>query len=144
LHGWARDHVGSVELPQINGLPAGTHHMKGHIEFFKKAHEQLRALFAAWEKARLMKLIHTWDGAFNPRYQRKAPHNRAHLSNHAWGTAFDINARWNKIGHEPAHCGQSGSVFELVELAYQHGFFWGGHFGPHRNDGMHFEVARLE
>jgi D-alanyl-D-alanine carboxypeptidase len=29
-------------------------------------------------------------------------------------------------------------VRELVEIAYQHGFYWGGHFSP--LDGMHFEV----
>ena len=143
LHGWANEHVRSVEIPQLKGMPAGTHHSQGHIQFFKKAHDQVRALFDAWEKARLIKLIHTWDGAFNPRYQRKAPHDRKHISNHAWGTAFDINAKWNKIGHAPARCGQPGSVFELVEIAYQNGFYWGGHFGAHRNDGMHFEVAHL-
>lgn len=34
-----------------------------------------------------------------------------------------------------------GCVFELVPLAHQFGFYWGGHFKT-RRDGMHFEVAK--
>ncbi len=29
----------------------------------------------------------------------------------------------------------------LMPIAHKHGFFWGGHFS--RQDGMHFEIARL-
>jgi hypothetical protein len=63
------------------------------------------------------------------------------LSNHAWGTGFDINAKWNPLGAVPALRGDTGSVRELVPIAHDHGFFWGGHFS--RSDGMHFEVARV-
>ena len=34
-----------------------------------------------------------------------------------------------------------GCVRELVPIAHDHGFYWGGHFT--RQDGMHFELARL-
>jgi hypothetical protein len=44
------------------------------------------------------------------------------------------------LGQQPALVGQHGSVHELVELAYRHGFFWGGHFSG-RLDGMHFELC---
>src|SRR5512133_3895662 len=62
------------------------------------------------------------------------------LSNYAWGTAFDINVAWNRLGTVPALRGERGSVRELVPLANAHGFYWGGHFS--RRDGMHFEVTR--
>jgi hypothetical protein len=63
------------------------------------------------------------------------------LSNHAFGSAFDINYDWNKLGAVPALAGQKGSVRELVSIAQENGFYWGGHF--ERLDGMHFEVAKI-
>lgn len=63
-------------------------------------------------------------------------------SNHAWGTAFDINVPWNGLGATPALVGARGSVRKLVPLANEHGFYWGGHFNG-RPDGMHFEIAQI-
>lgn len=83
----------------------------------------------------LRRLLFTFDGSFVPRYQRGS--TKA-LSNHSWGTAFDVNYEWNQLGHTPAYRGQKGSVRELVPLANQHGWYWGGHFRS-RPDGMHFE-----
>jgi hypothetical protein len=37
--------------------------------------------------------------------------------------------------------GQKGSVRELVQIANNNGFYWGGHFS--RKDGMHFEIAKV-
>lgn len=42
----------------------------------------------------------------------------------------------------PALEDAQGSLRELVPIANEHGFFWGGHF-KRRPDGMHFEVAKL-
>ena len=42
---------------------------------------------------------------------------------------------------QPALLGEKGCVRELVPIAHDHGFYWGGHFT--RQDGMHFEVARV-
>jgi hypothetical protein len=64
------------------------------------------------------------------------------LSNHAYGSAFDINYAWNRLGQVPALVGEKGAVRELVTLAHKHGFYWGGHFNE-RLDGMHFEVAKI-
>jgi hypothetical protein len=89
-----------------------------------------------WRIVRLVRLLEQW-----------LPVPIAHLvddrlpSNHAWGTAFDVNYGWNKLGAIPAPVGARGSVRELVPLANQYGFYWGGHF--RRCDGMHFEVARV-
>jgi hypothetical protein len=64
------------------------------------------------------------------------------LSNHAFGSAFDINAKWNPLGHTPALVGKEGAVRKLVPIANDYGFYWGGHFTS-RKDGMHFEVAKI-
>lgn len=67
----------------------------------------------------------------------------------SWATAFDINVAWNLLGAQPALKGKNGSVRELVSLAFDHGFYWGGWFGgPYnpsgRADGMHFEVYAVK
>ncbi len=80
-----------------------------------------------------------WAGSYVPRFIRGS---RTTLSNHAFGTAFDINTRENALGAIPALVGKHGSVRKLVPLANQHGFYWGGHFKS-RKDGMHFEIAEL-
>jgi peptidoglycan hydrolase-like protein with peptidoglycan-binding domain len=140
--GWAKTHITMVEIPQlkrIKGAPAS-----GKVPFHAKAAKQLQALWAAWEAAGLIPLIQTWAGSWVPRFIRGS---RTYLSNHSWGTAFDINPEWNSLGVQPALVGQPGSVRKLVPLANEHGFTWGGHFGSPwvrgRSDGMHFEVAFL-
>lgn len=138
---WARDNLGTVTIPELVGVAGAS--STGQITFFRGAHAQLRGLFAAWKAAGLRNRITTWNGAFNPRYMRRALHVRRNLSNHAWGTAFDINAARNPLGHAPAAWGRPGCVYELVEIAHEFGFYWGGRFRGSRPDGMHFEVARL-
>jgi hypothetical protein len=49
---------------------------------------------------------------------------------------------WNNLGKIPARIGSEGSVRELVPVANDFGFYWGGHFKS-RPDGMHFEVAKI-
>ena len=90
------------------------------------------------ERDGLISLVRSWGGSFVPRYVRGSATN---LSNHAWGTAFDIDAEWNPRGALPVLRGRVGSVRELVPRAHELGFYWGGHFS--RRDGMHFEIARL-
>ena len=65
------------------------------------------------------------------------------MSNHAFGSAFDINAEQNTLGTRPPLVGQHGSVRQLVPIANKWGFYWGGHFGG-RQDGMHFEIAFIK
>ena len=96
------------------------------------------ALFERWEQAGLKPLVSSWAGAFTPRFTRGS---RSVLSNHAYGSAFDINAEWNGLGALPRLLSERGSVRKLVPIANELGFYWGGHFS--RRDGMHFELARL-
>jgi D-alanyl-D-alanine carboxypeptidase/Putative peptidoglycan binding domain len=137
---WEANNVVTVTVPQLVGkLVFGVTPSKGRMQFHTLAAAQLQALWAAWESARLLERVLTYDGAYNPRFVRGST---TELSNHAFATAFDINQRWNPLGAIPALAGREGSVRELVEIANEHGFFWGGNF-KNRPDGMHFEVARI-
>jgi hypothetical protein len=101
---------------------------------------QMQKLWSAWKGAGVLDRILTYDGLFVPRYVRGSTET---LSNHAFGSAFDINYEWNKRKRVPALLGDEGCVRELVPIANDNGFFWGGHFAGHLMDGMHFEVARI-
>ena len=104
----------------------------------KRVSHQFAMCFEEWHDLDLSQKIITFDGAYAPRFVRGS---RQYLSNHSWGTAFDINASYNRLGAVPVALGKLGSVRELVPVAEKHGFFWGGNFS--RVDGMHFEIARL-
>lgn len=136
LGDWAQKNIVKVHLPQIIGKEIAP--KDGNISFHRLGAEQLRAMFDEWEKEGLHKLILTWAGSYVPRFQRGSA---TALSNHAFGTAFDINAAWNGLGQPPARPGKTGSVCELIEIAHKYGFYWGGHFS--RPDGMHFEIAKI-
>jgi peptidoglycan hydrolase-like protein with peptidoglycan-binding domain len=141
---WASKNIMSVNVPQLKGITGSP--SSSNIPFHSKAAAQLIALWKAWEDAGLLPLVESFAGSWVPRYVRGS---RIYLSNHAWGTAFDINAGYNPLGAVPALVGKKGSVRKLVELANDNGFYWGGHFGfspdgstNGRHDGMHFEIAR--
>lgn len=107
--------------------------------FHRLAADRLKELFSAWKSDGLLDRVVSFDGSYAPRYVRGS---KTTLSAHAWGTAFDINAKWNALGAMPATLGSYGCVRELVARANQLGFYWGGHFSG-RRDGMHFELVRL-
>ncbi len=142
LGNWENENIVEVSVPQMAGVPyydiGNKLKCSGKLRFHKKAAAQLQGLFKAWEAAGLMSRILTFDGAFNARYIRGSKLN---LSNHSWGTAFDINANWNGLNKTPAALGQKGCVRELVEIAHKYDWYWGGNFS--RQDGMHFEIAHL-
>jgi D-alanyl-D-alanine carboxypeptidase len=137
LDGWEKLNIVEVEIPQLVGVEGAP--QNGVVRFHRVAAEQLQGLFRAWHDAGLIHLVETWGGSFVPRFIRGS---RSVLSNHAFGTAFDINAAWNGLGVQPVRVGAHGSVRELVPIANKFGFFWGGHYTK-RRDGMHFEVAKL-
>jgi len=134
---WESENIVRVVIPQLpgtRGAPAS-----GTVRFHRLAARQLEALFKGWSKARVFNRVVSWDGAFVSRFIRGSA---TVLSNHAFGSAFDINAALNPLGAEPAFPGKPGCVYDLVRIAHDHGFYWGGHFSG-RRDGMHFEVAQL-
>ena len=138
-NGWDKQNLIDVKLPQLLKLPG----VKiSSVTFHRLAAGQLQRLWAAWEAAGLLRLIKSFDGSFAARTIRLKP---TVLSNHAYGTAFDINAKWNGLMRIAPFVGQEGSVRELVPLANAHGFYWGGHWnydGKGASDGMHFEWAK--
>jgi hypothetical protein len=136
LGNWREENIRPAVIPELAGVKGAA--ASGRIFVNRLVVEQVRALFAAWAAADLEDLLLTWEGSFAPRFVRGS---RTTLSNHAWGTAFDVNFDANRLGRLPALRGEKGSVRELVPIANAHGFYWGGHFT--RSDGMHFEVARL-
>lgn len=139
-NGWDKVQLVKVVLPQLVKPPITGAPSSSSMTFHKKGAEQLRALWAEWAKLGLMHLVLSYEGAYNPRFVRGKVNEQV-LSNHAFGTAFDINAAWNRLGAQPATAGSMGCVYELVPVAHRFGFYWGGHFS--RRDGMHFELARL-
>ncbi|MBD2056974.1 M15 family metallopeptidase [Oculatella sp. FACHB-28] len=136
---WAEDNIISVDIPELKPVRPS-----GQMKFHKNAAPQLQGLWKAWQAQDLIKLVLKFDGSFVPRLIRGAPlvKDFSKLSNHAFGSAFDINAKWNPLGHTPAFIGKEGSVRLLVPIANDYGFYWGGHFKS-RKDGMHFEVAKI-
>lgn len=137
LDNWEDDNIVNFEIPQLHNVTGSPRNRI--IRFHRLAAENLISLWQAWQDADLLDRILTWQGSYNPRFVRG---NRRTLSNHAFGSAFDINCKWNYLGTLPALVGREGSVRELVPIANDYGFYWGGHFN--RLDGMHFEVGKIQ
>ncbi len=137
LGSWQNDHIVDVPIPQLRKNMGP--HAPASMRFHKFGASQLQQLWQEWDEANLLGGLVSYDGAFVPRYQRGST---SALSNHAYGSAFDLNWRQNQLGQRPAALGEHGCVRELVPIANKWGFFWGGHFQS-RPDGMHFEIAKL-
>jgi hypothetical protein len=141
---WESKNIIRVNLP---ALSKATNGQFTAMRFHKECEYQLVKMFERFEKEKLHTRILSYAGAFYPRYIRGS---RTQLSNHSWGTAFDINVPQNGLGKKPAMIGEIGCVRELVPIANECGFYWGGHFGLDSNgkvigrmDGMHFEIAKI-
>lgn len=125
---------------------------RGRIRCHVRAAPVIRQLLSIWKERDLLHLVISYAGCYVPRYVRgkepaagadrslRSSRDVPELSNHSFGSAFDINAAQNWIGATPALCGSKGSVRELVAAANECNVYWGGHFA-HRADGMHFELT---
>jgi D-alanyl-D-alanine carboxypeptidase-like protein len=134
---WEFDHLVTVQLP-FSG--SGATHARVH----KLIAKQFSDLFEAWRQAGLLKQILTFDGAFYARYKRgRAGGGEDALSNHSWGTAFDLNAPWNRMGTRGADLGRQGSTRQLIPLALKFGFLNGVQFADPYCDAMHFEAFQV-
>ncbi len=144
---WEQDNIVTVQIPQLVGRAIRGAPANGAVRWHRLAVNQLLRLWKAWEEAGLLDRVIIWNGSYSPRFIRGRKDDTANsLSNHAFGTAFDINydpaTNLNGLNAIPALVGQRGSVRELAAIARHFGFYWGGHFP--RLDGMHFEVAVLQ
>lgn len=144
---WRRTKIISIAIPQLRFATG----FSGTITCHHDVAPHITKLFQRWEQLDLLHLVRDYDGTFSPRYKRgKSASNAGHgvkkskdvanLSNHSFGSAFDINAEDNPFNTEAKLCPMRGCVRELVPPANELGFFWGGHFGSPK-DGMHFEFA---
>ena len=127
-NGWAADNIQHFSIPLLSQHPIAMHRLAG-------------PQFQAWCDAIVAKglgdRVISFAGCWVPRYVRGS---RTLLSNHAYGSAIDINVPWNRRGHQSALFGQHGCVRELAEMCYDFGLFWGGHYRGAPEDGMHFEA----
>ncbi|MFO0615872.1 MAG: M15 family metallopeptidase [Polyangiaceae bacterium] len=161
LADWRRRNIATVDIPQLRGRRhtaaadpylARTHTPEEYaawqrqqvsqrlgttVEFNSRCTRQLQALWNAWDRAGLLSLVIFEIGFLLQRYKRGS--GNTSISNHAYGTAFDINSVPNSYRAIPAPRGAWGTVVPLVPLAIDHGFYWGGFY----NDGMHFEVGKV-
>lgn len=137
---WEEAHIETVRVPQLGK----------RVRVHREIVPPFLALFEAWEKAKLLTRILSFDGTYVPRFKRFSgtldqrfararAATDADLSNHAWGTAMDLNAHWNRRGYPACPEGLTGTLLPLVELAEDHGFAWGGRW--HVVDAMHFEYV---
>lgn len=142
---WPKENIRFVRLPMDHIPPPPERKGKPYegMHFNRYGAAQLEALWAEWQEQQLLPLVMSFHGDWVPRYQRptEANPNAKVLSNHSYGSAFDINYAANKLGRGPAALDTTGCVRRLVPIANKYGFYWGGHFS--RRDGMHFELARI-
>jgi len=145
-------HLVKAYIPQLalikgisyKGKIEGRGPKDGMVLLHEKAVQPMVDLWQAWEDESLLDLVLTDGGMTVARYVRGST---SILSNHSYGTAFDINAPWNGLKRVPALVGARGSVRELVQTANDFGWWWGGHGWPpgyDRLDGMHFELAEIK
>ncbi|BCJ91526.1 hypothetical protein IZ6_22610 [Terrihabitans soli] len=148
---WVAANIVTIDVTQLKFAAE----YRGRFRCHRLIERKVKDLFGRWEAEGLLHLFLTYAGAYVSRYVRdtqlpKAGHGPkkssavTSLSNHAFGSAFDINATWNPRTKTPAppDVTQRGSVRLLVPSANAVGFFWGGHYqAPTKFDGMHFEFA---
>lgn len=139
--GWDKKNLVTVVVPQLITLGLSS---SGKVTLNKLIAKQFLGLWDAWEKRGLLHHVISWDGAYVCRFIRGS---RTTLSNHAFGSAFDVNAAWNMRGTTGALPGKKGYLWPLVATAVEFGFFWGGWWGSENRGGtpdlMHFECFKL-
>ena len=132
LNGWAADNIVTVSCPQLRLMGIG------HVNLHYKAKASFLELWADWEREGLLDHVKTWNGSWVPRFKRgMAGGGQQALSNHSWGTAFDINAKLYPLGYSVP---QDSPMRQLAASANKRGWFWGGDFRS-RKDPMHFEYV---
>ncbi len=137
LGDWVAKNLDAVYEPLLVGTKGiGPSGYVGH--FHKKAVEPFKNLIQDWHAQGLLDRVISWGGSWVPRYIRGST---TILSNHSCGTAFDINTLENPLGYVGAPLGAKGCVYELVNIAAYHGWYWGGFYAG-RKDSQHWELAR--
>lgn len=137
---WERRNLVTVMVPWHG--PA--HPKYGHerpLKVHVSAAAKFVELFGRWDNAGLLPRLKTLNGTHNCRMKRGQEQSLdlSKLSTHAFGAAIDLNATWNAFGTRPAALGKEGTLIDLVPIAEQVGFVWGGFWA--KCDPMHFELG---
>ena len=127
LGDWVEKNIVVVHVPQLIGLAGFP--KSGNVRMHRLMRYAFLGFIADAARDGSIKLLTTWDGLYYPRYVRGS---RTSLSNHSWGTAFDVNAGTNPLGR------RCDELADFAQTGYKWGFFWGNHFAT-RPDPMHFE-----
>lgn len=127
--GWVSKNIVRIQVPE---LPV-VHRQRLH----RLVAPQFVGLYKAAHKKGLKDHFISNEGAF---FARTITNNKSKLSNHALGTAVDINGAQNPYGGAPAKRGTRGSLRELADYCADFGLYWGGWYQG-RKDGMHFEAV---
>jgi hypothetical protein len=134
LGGWAAENIVKIHVPQVAGIPGAP--KSCNLWVHRKVADQFKALFFVWEEAGVLDQVLSYNGLWVPRLVRGGKA----LSNHSFGTAMDLNAKWNPLGKPSPSAGEKGSLVELAAIAEKHGFFWGNNY-QNRKDPMHIEAS---
>lgn len=134
-----REHMILWDIPQsINAaIPALPNKMFVNIDAVIHLEEVFKNLMFDG----LSKEIITFDGGYNPRYQRGS---KTVISIHSWATAWDFNAAHNPfmMTREQAIAKGLKPFTEAFDKIWRdHGFTCGIDFKK-RKDGMHFELTQ--
>lgn len=128
MSGFNTADIEPLTIPQLRNVP-GTHN--GRLQFHKRAHAQVLAVFADIERLGLLRHIKTCAGSVNFRLRKPTSGALSKTpSNHSFGIAIDLNSDDGSLG---ATVAPVAPVFEAFD------FKWGKSF----NDPMHFEVERF-
>jgi hypothetical protein len=132
---WVKKNLVTIQLPYELAVLPGADTATLHRLVAPKFEE----LVDAWRDAGVLGDVKTWNGSYSARLVRGT--KLGTLSAHAWGSAFDINAKWNPLGAPGPKEGEEGSVRRLIPIAAKLGWCCGASFS--RADFMHFELAAL-
>lgn len=135
LGDWAARNIVSVEIPQLRGIEGAPASCR--VSFHRLGAVALRRLWQAWEDEGILGDARSFAGTWAPRFIRGST---SILSNHATGTAMDLNAAWNPLGRPGAAAGRPGDMRRLARVAMDLGWESGHHFG--RVDDMHLQLGR--
>lgn len=135
---WERKNIVMVHVPWP--IEHSRYGFQRPIRVHKLVVDKFSLLFRRWTEAGLLDRLKTFDGALNVRMKRgyEKSVDLSNLSTHSFGAAIDLNAKWNPLGHDTKP-GAEGALDELVPIARESGFVWGGDWK--RPDKMHFEVG---